>query len=284
MSTPNDTLNPSQPPATEPQKQSLLGEQLSQETNTDWLNQISEEYRSNESIKSYKSLDDLAKSHLHLSQMMGSRVPVPSADADEKVWDEFYTKLGRPKAVEEYVFDDKLFEGVPEQLKPSEAELGRLKQVAFDLGLDPTRATKLLSGYLEQEKIGYAQFIEQENAKVEQAQNELKKEWGQEYDNRLVRVGALVKQYGDEDFVNAMASGEFAHQKSIVQFLDTVANLISEDVLKTGSSSPTGSGSGMTLLQYFENNPSHREAYMSADHPDHKFVSYQIGRQVYGEK
>ena len=59
------------------------------------------ELQNNETIKNSKSFTSLAEQLVNSQKLIGSKVSIPK-DGDEKGWNEFYGKLGRPETADKY--------------------------------------------------------------------------------------------------------------------------------------------------------------------------------------
>jgi len=106
-----------------------------------WFSTIAEEnVRSHIEAKQYANPAQLAMANYNLTRLQTgdpSVLAVPGDDATPEQWNDVYTKLGRPENADAYTFDHG--EGV--QADPAMEAFG--KEVAFELGLNPTQAQKL---------------------------------------------------------------------------------------------------------------------------------------------
>ena len=69
-----------------------------------WRDGLSSENRDHGSIKDFKSVDELAQSHIHAQKRLGSSVQVPGELATQDDWNNFYSRVGRPEQAENYDF------------------------------------------------------------------------------------------------------------------------------------------------------------------------------------
>lgn len=85
------------------EKETLVtGGEKTTETN-DWKSGLSEEYRSDQRLADYKSVDDLVKSHFNAQEMIGKKVKVPGGDASDEEWNKFNKEhWGVPESVGDY--------------------------------------------------------------------------------------------------------------------------------------------------------------------------------------
>lgn len=109
----------------------------------------------------------------------GQAVEIPQADAKPEVWNDFYTKLGRPEAPEKY--DVKIADGIT--VDDNMLKFG--KQMAFDLGLPPAKAQQMVDKWNEfAMKQNGAGIAEQQQANDKEA-DAVKITWGDKYDANL---------------------------------------------------------------------------------------------------
>ena len=117
----------------------------------DWRAALPEDIRSEPSLKDIKDLTGLAKGYVHAQKLVGmdrsKLLAVPGEDAPEDAWNEFYDKIGRPKAPTDYrlpVEEVKFENGV----QRSEAAEKWLQETAHKYGLTPKQAAGMYKDYM----------------------------------------------------------------------------------------------------------------------------------------
>ena len=200
----------------------------------DWRTSLPEEIRSHASLDSIEDVGALAKSYVHAQSMIGAeKVVVPGKWATEDDWSEVWTKLGRPADADGY----ELKVEPPEGVEPDGEMLSWFKSTAHANGLTPRQAQGLLAEYTqftqgrEQSTSGQ---IEQQQANAEQ---ELRREWGEAYDNRLSVAKDVLAQFGSDELADtATTSGStlFGNDPNVIRMLHKVGAYINERVSEDG--------------------------------------------------
>ena len=163
---------------------------------SDWLNQLSEELRGNETLSRYKTVEDLANGLLKSKAQGSQSILIPGKDAGDEARQgfiskimvqapelivrptenlgEFYETMGKPK-------DAKGYQN-PEQLPDLGAELeGQLRDIALSSNMTQDQYTAY---------IGTMANMQVETNKINQdlsdeAQAGLKGDWGMAFDDRM---------------------------------------------------------------------------------------------------
>lgn len=174
----------------------------------------------------FKTFEGLAKSYANLEKMLGSqnKVAVPTENSPPEEWESFFQKIGRPHKADEYEMP------VPEALKDvalDEKALTEVKAIAHKHGL-----TKAQMGALSEWYFGsVAQSLEtvqaQQVAAKEQAEADLKKEWGNGYAENLLLAerGASVLGLTPEVL---KSTPELSNNPHFIRAMNKVAQMTQE--------------------------------------------------------
>jgi len=144
--------------------------------------------------RGWKSPDDLMTSFRHLEGATGVpperliKLPGAKDAADPKVWNDIYTKLGRPETADQYNIP------VPQGEKGEFA--AEIKPVLHKIGLTQSQATEL--GTWWNEKVVATQKAQQAELEATHAKEvgELKSAWGADYDQRAGLVDKAAESFG----------------------------------------------------------------------------------------
>jgi hypothetical protein len=233
-----------------------------------WRASLPEEIRDHKSLDSIKDVGGLAKGYLHAQSMVGAdKVPIPGQWATSDDWNMVYDKLGRPADADGYELE--MGEGV-------EADAGMVewfKKTSHDVGLSGPQAQKLMAAYNEMQG-GRTQTATDAVAQTRSnAELELKREWGQAYDQRIGYATAVLQNFDAEDMAELrMSDGSLmGDNPAVVKLMSKVGQFIAE---KTGEDSFAG-GKGSGVMAPDEAHSKLREItskespYWSARHPEH---------------
>lgn len=106
---------------------------------------IPEAYQDRGWAQKITSMDDLFKSYDNAQSMIGKRT-VPSSNAGDEEWQEFYKTLGVPDAPDQYELNSE-FEDVPDGF-PVDDLRARAAELAHKAGLTPKQASDLWNNYM----------------------------------------------------------------------------------------------------------------------------------------
>jgi hypothetical protein len=182
------------------QTTTLTAEQPAETTATptvDFKSLIPEEYREEKSLQNFSKMDDFVKSYLHSQKMVGlDKIPVPNKHATDEDWKEVYKRLGSPETADAYKYS------LPEDHAVPEDTLKSFSEQAVKLGLLPNQADGIMKYYNDVINNG----INEQNIKSEEArkvsEQELRKEFGSTFDNKITGARNLATATLGADFLN----------------------------------------------------------------------------------
>jgi len=238
-----------------------------------WKETISEEFRNDPNISKFTEIDALAKSYINATRMIGQdKVAVPNENSTDDQWNEVYGKLGRPESADKYKLE------VQSETAPlDEGAIKQFAENAYQLGLNNKQAQGILEFYKNSMEGSVQQArIDTETAQAN-AEQELRKEWGSNYDNNIKKAGSVAKanmnpQILDMELKDGTRLGD--HPEVIKGFAN-IANILSEDKLVSTESENTDRGTDyeaeISKLVNDRDGP-----YWNKSHPDHDKVVQQV--------
>ena len=238
-----------------------------------WKDSISEEYRVDPNIEKFTEIDALAKSYINATKMIGQdKVVIPNNNSTEEHWDEVYSKLGRPDSADKYSLDAK-----SEIVNLDENAIKSFAENAHQLGLNNKQAQGILEFYKNNME-GNAQQskIDTETAQV-QAEQELRQEWGRDFEGKVKQAGALAKANINPEVLDMTLSNgiRVGDHPEIIKGFAKIANMMSEDKILATESENTDTvkdiESEIAALSNDKNGP-----YWNRMHPDHDKVVQQV--------
>ena len=194
-----------------------------------FLDAISEEYRSDPSIKSFTNVNDMAKTLIHAQRLIGAeKIPLPGKSATDEDWANVWSRLGRPQSPSEYEikFENQTLD---------DSELESFRKSAFEAGLN-NRQVERMAKFLEDTVTGAnASRSEMAERAVYEAEQELRQEFGQAFDQRMTMAFNAAKQLlGDASLLDEvqLADGRMlGDHPQIVRMFAKLAEQIGEDQL-----------------------------------------------------
>lgn len=191
----------------------------------EWKQGLPAELQTSPALKDVNDVGSLAKQFVDQQQFIGRSVRVPGEDAgadqmqqfyddiaskvpgmmvkpnreDPDAMNAFYKTMGRPEEASGYEMPT--VEGAP----VDEERAVMLKALAHKYGIGAKEFTGMIGEVLEMDKQGF----EAHNAQIEATRTELKKEWGEAFDQREQAVLTAAKNSGaPKELVDAIETGK----------------------------------------------------------------------------
>jgi len=235
------------------------------ETSTDWKVNLSDDVKADKSLENIKDINALAKSYIHAQKMVGSdKIPVPNKYATEDDWNAVYEKLGRPKTADGYKFD------LPQDKQVDEVSLKEFSSQAHKLGLLPGQAQGMVKFYNEITAKSLQDADSKALAARETSTKELKQEWGQAFDQKVLQAATLAKSVGATELLDTnLADGtKLGDHPVMIKAFAELANKMGEDSI-VQASGPTYLTPNQIEKQIGELTQTD-SAYWDKHHPNHQ--------------
>jgi hypothetical protein len=200
----------------------------SQAAPANFLDMFPEDMRQDPSLQKFTNPVDLAKSYINAQRMIGAdKIPLPGKSATDDEWRAIYQKLGAPADPKNYEI------GGTEVL--GDAELEGFRNAAFEAGLNNKQADTVAK-YMDQTLTqARAQFEQQADEARYTGEQELRKEWGQAFDQKVeLAYKAAVDTLGSADLLDEikLADGRMlGDHPAVVKMFARIAEQLGEDNL-----------------------------------------------------
>jgi hypothetical protein len=238
-----------------------------------WKDSISEEYRKDPNIEKFTEADALAKSYINAVKMIGQdKIVIPTKNSTQETWDEAYTKLGRPESADKYALD------VKSDVVPfDDTAIKSFAEQSHKLGLNNKQAQGILEFYKNNME-GSAQQakIDTETAQS-QAEQELRQEWGRDFEGKVKQAGALAKANINPEILDMTLSNgiRLGDHPEIIKGFAKIAGMMSEDKIVATESENVNTiadiESEISAITNDTNGP-----YWNKQHPDHDKMVQQV--------
>lgn len=223
-----------------------------------------------ENVDKYKALGDkfnsvssLAKSYLNLERMLSKeKMPIPTDNDGDEVWDQAYKAMGRPESPEGYQ--------APEGIDPESK--AATDAIFHDAGLSQRQASKLYGQIAKALEDNASNQQEQSTQSVEQAVQSLEADFGprggENYQQALDKAQVVAKHLG-LDVADFWTMPGFASR--LASQYDT---LMGSKIRGVENTSITSSQSIDEQIHDIQNNPSnpYYTAYRDGDRAAHQKV------------
>lgn len=176
-------------------------------------------------------------------------------------------------------------EGLPEGVWDAEA-VEVLGRKAWELGIPKDAFAGIVNEFAARSAEAQNAAEAAEVERVEGVKGELEVLWGEDYEahmqgavkaiNSLCKMAGMEKEDAEE-IKNDPAVGT---NLRVLRLLAQMGAMLGDEGAKGLGASASGSGSGATEAARIMNDPSHplHEAFMSLDHPNHKFANSEYDR------
>ena len=202
----------------------------------DFYNMIPEDLRDHPSLSPIKDVGNLAKSYINAQQLIGAdKLAAPKNPSEEQLT-QIYNYLGKPETPDAYevAVDGNII---------TEEAANSYKDVAHKLNLTPQQASGILEYYKGLATSTQENAVQEIEYQREQVENNLKKEWGQAYEQKISSAGQVIKEYGNPEMLEwQLADGtklgnhpEFI--KAFANIADFRQSVTSEDTISNTTSS-----------------------------------------------
>ena len=268
--TTTETVTPTTQPTTETKPEVTT---TTTTTTSSWKDSISEAYRNDPNIEKFTEIDALAKSYINATKMIGQdKVVIPTNNSTEEHWDEVYAKLGRPESADKYSLDAK-----SEVVNLDETAIKSFAEQSHKLGLNNKQAQGILEFYKNNmEGTAQQSKIDTETAQA-QAEQQLRQEWGRDFDGKVKQAGALAKANINPEVLDMTLSNgtRLGDHPEIIKGFAKIANMMSEDKIVATESENANTSKDIeaeiSALSNDKNGP-----YWNRNHPDHDKVVQQV--------
>ncbi len=246
--------------------QAPVAEGAQTQSESGWRDGLSQENRDHGAIKDFKTVNDLAQSHIHAQKMLGSSVQVPGELATQDDWNKFYTKTGRPQDPNAYDFT---VVKAPEGFTIADELVSGFRTAAHNSGLNQQQASNLMDWYVKASQ-GQLQAAQQQTATAKQAATQaLREDWGGDYDRNAQAVNTALNRFFPEHLQQqimevALTNADFA------KALSDIGSRMGEDTtagIKSASTSKDRRSEIEAELKTLRHDPD--SAYLNARHPNH---------------
>lgn len=201
------------------------------ESTPSFRDSLPEEYRTDPAFKNFQTPEDIYRSYKHAASMVGMDksyvIRKPKGDATPEEMNDYYKQLGRPEKPEEYV--------VPENVKINDKMAASLRSELHALGVPQEHFSGIVK-YMAKVADETATESEKEyNERVEQAQQQLKQDFGQAYEQKIAIAREAVNRAGGEPLMELLKETGMINNPTFVKALAQWGEPFRESTSFTGS-------------------------------------------------
>lgn len=259
-----DNLEPVAPAATlEPTSQPQLSER------EQFISSLPDEYKQDPTFARFNNWNDVAKSYAHAAKMVGMDknqiLTLPKDDTPE-AWAAVYDKLGRPEAPDKYNIDAYKDIVPVEELKP-------YAELAHQAGLSNKQFDALVGKFFNDAKTGQEAQQQQMEQQVSVWQQEVRKEYGAAYDEKIAYAQKAVEKFGLADVIQQNPA--LFENPAIVKAFVEIGEKTSEGITLANGDVSHGKLSpneAKMELSKFQSDTNIIKILTNSQHPQHEFM------------
>ena len=242
----------------------------------DFQSLIPNEYKEEKSLQNFNKMDDFVKSYLHSQKLVGlDKIPVPNKHATDEDWKEVYKRLGSPETADGYKYS------LPEGHAVPEDTLKSFSEEAVKLGLLPNQADGIMKYYNDIVNQGVNDQTIKADAARAASEQELRKEFGSTYENRITGAKNLATATLGADFLNTtmLSDGsKLGDNPHIVKAFAQLSEKLSEDDIVKGDTPSYLSTNEINKQIASLQQPG--SAYWDKKHPGHTLAVEEVSALI----
>jgi hypothetical protein len=193
------------------------------------------------------------------------KMVIPNNNSTDDQWNEVYEKLGRPESAEKYKLEAK-----SDVVPMDEGAIKTFAEQSHKLGLNNKQAQGILEFYKNSmEGTAKQAQVDTETAQAQSTQ-ELRQEWGRDFDAKIKQAGALAKANISADVLDMQLQNgtRLGDHPEIIKGFAKIANMMSEDkIISTESENVNTVKDLESEIASIMNNRA--GPYWNKQHPDH---------------
>ena len=240
-------------------------------TETSFKDLIPKDYQEEKALQNFNSMEDFVKSYLSAQRLVGAnKIAVPNKMATDEDWQQVFQKLGAPNKPEDYKYSFSN-EDIDQNM------LSSFNETAHRLGLLPQQAERLIKFYNEMNTDAEQTKVQAAEQKQTQVMEELKKEFGANYNKRIDQARKLATETFSKELLNDTIlkdGSRLGDNPEVIKAFSMLADKLSEDEIIKGD------GLGYMTANEIEKEISELteegSPYWNKTHPNHKKTVDQV--------
>jgi hypothetical protein len=115
-------------------------------------------------------------------------------------------------------------------------------------------------------------------SKMADGWNELNKEWGLGFEKNMAAAKSVIKEFGDEGFVNYLNESGLGDDPKLAKFLAQIGSNLREDSFQENVSTRHGMTPQEAKASYTKIIGDVNHPYRNSNHPDHKNAVEEVSK------
>lgn len=194
---------------------------------------VPEAFKGDPALKSVKDWEGLFKTFVNGQRMLGKSYRLPSETDDPKTraekLSEMYKAIGRPDGPDGYELEE--MPKLPNGIEWAPESINEFKQAAYELGLPPTGAKKLIDLYAK----NLNDLIPDPDKEAAEVEEKLRGEWGDVlYERSTKEAHYAAKLLGGQKFIDFLNATGLGNNEMFIRIFSKIGRDYREDGTITG--------------------------------------------------
>lgn len=248
-------------------------QQVATETNEEkqhWLGDLAD----NPSLEKFKEKEpqDLAKSYAELQKLVGHEKIVLPKEEDSELWNDVWSRLGRPETTDGYKLDGEKLE----KSMVNEEGLEKIKEVAHKAGITNKQLEAMVDSYLDVTGEMHESFRNETSRKVEEDIKGLQKEWGGAFEERTqIAQKAYKSLCADNEALKQKMDNGLGNDPDIIKMFYSIGTQMTEDAIQ-GKSRPLSMTPDAAKAEIEKIKLDPKSAFNDETNPEHEAAKEKV--------
>ena len=239
---------------------------------TDWKSTLPDDIKSEASLATIKSVNDLAKGFVHAQRLVGTdKIEAPSDKWDDAKWGALYDRLGRPKTPDEYKDPEGLT--LHPSIKVDPVKTKAVRAELHKLGLTSKQQQAIEKLHFKELSDTVSAFESTGVQAKEATMAELTQEWRGNTASELEVAKRAVISIGGQGLMDYLDSSGMGNHAGFIKAMNKVGKMMMEDPsAKTSGSNALGltdATSADQELSRMKTDPAFSKAFLNREDPGH---------------
>lgn len=179
-----------------------------------------------EGLSKFNSWNDVGRAYMEAQGKLSQSITLPGKDTTDEERAQLYERLGRPKSPQGYKVDQ------PKTI--DDAEWERVRASAFEGGLSENQFRQQLLSSLKARQAADAEMTAAVKADTETKLEALKKEWGPDYEPRMLASQRAIRQFLTADLDKKLRTSGLSKDPDMVRMFALIGEELGEKSLTEG--------------------------------------------------
>lgn len=231
---------------------------------------LPEHLQGNKSLDKFKDISSVFQSYANLEERLGKKgVTIPDENSSQEEWDQFKEALNIPSDPQNVELPDP--ENMPDGFQQDEKFVEQFKEAMVEAGIPESAAKTLWQRFHDWADERYQQMNQQTEEAKTRARDELRQEWGRQYDHNVEAARRAAESLG---VLEQLDQSGYGNDPLILRTLKGAFDAIGEDTLGTPGGPTPQDAAGQ--IQQIRSDPNH--PYNNPESPQHADAVKQVQR------